>query len=76
MDVGGEIVEGADAPWAEETPAEGVGNVPFREPHRAVRGVRLPNLLQEPGKACPKLHGVGGGRFFGGRVDGRGNIIC
>ena len=37
---------------------EGVGNFPFREPHRAIRGVRLPNLLQELGKACMELGSV------------------
>ena len=54
---------------------EGAGNVPFGEPHRAIRRIRLPDLLQELGEACPKLHGVGGSRFVGGNVDGRGNII-
>ena len=47
----------------------------FREPHRAIRRVRLPNIMQELVKACPKLYGVGGSRFFGECVDGRGNII-
>ena len=53
----------------------GVVNVLFREPHQDIRGVRLPNLLQEPEKACPKLHGIGGSRFVGGRIDGGSNII-
>ena len=54
---------------------EGVINIPFIEPHRAIRGFRLPNILQEPGKACPKLHGFRFSRFVDGRVDGGGNII-
>ena len=54
---------------------KGIGNAPFREPHWAIRRVPLQNILQEPGKACPKLHGIGGSRFVGGCVDGRVNII-
>ena len=54
---------------------EGVGNFPCGDPHRAIRRMCFPNILQEPGRACPQLHGVGGSRFFGGRVEGGGNII-
>ena len=54
---------------------EGFGNVPFGEQHWAIRRIRLPNPLQEPGEACPRLHGIGGSRFFGGRIYGGGNII-
>ena len=64
-----------EVPQAEEAPMEGVENTPFRDPHRAIRGFRLLNLLQEPGNLCPELYGVGCSRFFGGRIDGGGNII-
>ena len=72
---GHNVGKGVGVRRAQEAPVEGVGNVPFGEPHRAIRSICLPNILQEPGKACLKLHGVGGSRFVGGRVDSRGNII-
>ena len=54
---------------------EGVVNVPFGEPHWAIRRICLPNILQETGNPCPKLHGVGSIIFVGVCVDSRGNII-
>ena len=75
LDEGHNVRKGADVLRAKEAPMEGVKNFPFGEPHWAIRIIRLPNLLQKPGKACPKLYSIGVSRFFGGHVYGGGYII-
>ena len=60
---------------AQEAPVEGVVNVPFGEPHQAIRRICLTNFLQEPGKSCPKLYGVGGSIFVSGCADGGVDIV-
>ena len=75
LEGGHNVDKGANVRRAQEAPVEGFGNVPFVEPHRAIRRIRLSNILQEPGKVCPKLHGVGDIVFVSGRVDVGYNII-
>ena len=70
LEGGHNVCKGSDVRRAQEAPVEGVRNFPFGELHRAIGRIRFPNILQEPGKVCPKLHGAGGSRFVVGSVDG------
>ena len=54
---------------------EGIRYVPFGEPHRALRGIGLPDFLEKSWEASAELHGMGGTVFVGGGIDRRSDVI-
>ena len=61
--------------WPDVTPVKGVGNVPFGLEYGAVRGVSVPDALQDAGKAGAKLYCVWSCIRVGGFIHRGGDAI-